>query len=96
MIAYNAGFKEQTVDSLIGFIENPANRTADILPDIQVHAAQVHSWNALDENEKKVVNNDPQAAGESKTVDPEMMKRYSRFAVEEIIRRGNKNATAPG
>jgi hypothetical protein len=59
MIANNNTFKEQTVDALIGFIENPANRTADILPDLQVHAAQVWSWNALSEEEKKVQNNDP-------------------------------------
>jgi len=30
------------------------------------------------------------------TVNEEMMKRYSRFAVEEIIRRSNKGSDAPG
>ena len=29
------------------------------------------------------------------SVDAEMMKRYSRFAVEEIIRRSNKAGQAP-
>ena len=96
MIANNATFKEQTVDSVIGFVENPANRTADVVADIPVQAAQIHSWNALNEEEKAVVSNDPQAAGESKTINQEMMKRYTRFAVEEVIRRMNKNGSAPG
>ena len=96
MIANNNQFKEQTVDALISFIQNPASRTADVLPDLTVHAAQAWSWNALSEEEKKVENNDPQAAGESKTIDPETMKRYSRFSVEEIIRRMLKNAQPLG
>ena len=96
MVGNNAGFKKQVVESLVGFIENPASRTADIVPDILVQAAQAYAWNSLPAEEKAVVNDDPQAAGEAMTVSPEMMKRYSRFAVEEIIRRSNKGSDAPG
>jgi len=38
-MASNDQFKEQTVDSIIGFLTNPASRTADVIADIQVHAA---------------------------------------------------------
>ena len=96
MVGNNAGFKKQVVESLVGFIENPASRTADIVPDIMVQAAQAFAWNSLPADEKAVVNDDPQAAGEAMTVNEEMMKRYSRFAVEEIIRRSNKGSDAPG
>ena len=95
MIANNGSFKKQIVEALVGFIENPASRTADVIPDIQVQVAQAHSWNSLPEEQKAVVNDDPQAAGEKMTVNPEMMQRYSRFAVEEIIRRSNQQTTAP-
>ena len=95
MIANNGGFKKQVVEALVGFIENPASRTADVVPDIQVQVAQAHSWSCLPEAQKAVVNDDPQAAGEKTTVNAEMMQRYSRFAVEEIIRRSNAQTTAP-
>ena len=95
MIANNGGFKKQVVEALVGFIENPASRTADVVPDIQVQVAQAHSWSCLPEAQKAVVNDDPQAAGEKMTVSPEMMQRYSRFAVEEVIRRSNAQTTAP-
>jgi len=38
-MASNAQFKEQTIDSIIGFLANPASRTADAIADLQVHAA---------------------------------------------------------
>ena len=66
-----------------------------MVPDIQVQVAQAHSWNCLPEEQKAVVNDDPQAAGENRTVSPEMMQRFSRFAVEEIVRRSNTQTTAP-
>ena len=39
MLATNDKFKEEVVDNLIGFIENPANRTADVHADLGVLAA---------------------------------------------------------
>jgi len=47
MVGNNQGFKKQVVESLVGFIENPASRTADIVPDIMVQAAQAYAWNSL-------------------------------------------------
>ena len=47
MVAKNNGFKKQVVEQLIGFIENPANRTADIVPDIMVQAAQAYAFCSL-------------------------------------------------
>ena len=96
MVGNNGGFKKQVVEQLIGFVENPASRTADVVPDISVQAAQAYAWSQLPADQKAVVNDDPQAAGESMTVSEEMSKRYSRFAVEEIIRRSNKGTDAPG
>ena len=96
MIAKNNGFKKQVVEQLVGFIESPANRTADIVPDIMVQAAKAYAWCSLPAGQKAVVNDDPQAAGESMTVNDDMIKRYSRFVVEEIIRRSDKGSDALG
>ena len=91
MLATNDKFKEEVVDNLIGFIENPANRTADVHADLGVLAAQAWSWNRLPAEQKDVVNNDPQAMGEPKTIDQAGFKRFTRYAVEEILRRKLKN-----
>ena len=69
MLATNDKFKEEVVDNIIGFLENPANRTADVHADLGVLAAQAWCWNRLPEEQRKVINNDPQAMGESKTID---------------------------
>ena len=44
MMKTNSEFKKQTVESIVGFLENPANRMVDVIPDLFVHAAQCWSW----------------------------------------------------
>ena len=43
----------------MGFIANPLSRTADVVAELGVLAAQVHSWSQLTEEERKIVNEDP-------------------------------------
>ena len=52
MLATNAGFKQQTVEALVAFCENPANRTADVVADIPILTAQAWCWNSLPEEQK--------------------------------------------
>ena len=52
MIASNSTFREQTVDSLIGFLQNALSRTADVVSDIPVLTAQAWCWSRLPEEHK--------------------------------------------
>lgn len=88
----SATFKEQTVDAMNSFFASPASRTADVVADIGVLTTQVWCWNSLPEDQKAVERADPQAAEEAKGVEQEDMKKYSRFAVEEMLRRTLKKA----
>ena len=65
------------------------------MADLNVLVAQALSWNSLTDEEKAVEISDPQAAEENKA-DPvrEDFKKFSRFAVEEIMRR-NLKTTGP-
>ncbi len=62
-----------------------------MVADINVLTAQAVIWNSLSEEEKACdVADDPQAAEETKGVDANQFKKFSRYAVEELTRRLNK------
>ena len=44
MIGNNNQFKQQTVEALVGFLQNAASRTADQVADIGVLTAQAYAW----------------------------------------------------
>ena len=92
MMARNDTFKQQIVDQLVGFMNSPAARTADVVAEMNVLTAQAYIWNSLTPEEQAVnIAEDTQAAEESKNaVDTSQFKKYSSFAVEETMRRGNK------
>ena len=96
IIGHNNTFRGQTVESVIGFLQNPLNRTADIVADIPVLTAQTWCYSRLPEEQKQIQSDDPQAQEETKSVEPEQMKKYSRFAVEEMLRRRLKKAEPLG
>ena len=97
MMATNETFRQQTVEYLSGFISSPLSRTADVVADLPVLVAQALSWNSLTDEEKTVEIADPQAAEES-IAGParEDFKKFSRFAVEEIMRRQLKTTDSIG
>ena len=62
-----------------------------MVAEINVLVAQAWIWNSLSEEEKAVnIVDDPQAAEETKGVDASQFKKFSRYAVEEITRRGHR------
>ena len=96
MIGSNNTFKQQTIEALLGFLNNPAGRTADVVADVGVLAAQIYAWSQLPEDQRYPAIEDPQAAGESNTVPPDQLGKFARFAVEEMLRRQQKIKDAPG
>ena len=96
IIASNNTFRGQTIESVIGFLQNPLSRTADAVADIPVLTAQTWCYSRLPEEQKQIQSNDPQAEEETKSVEPEQMKKYSRYAVEEMMRRRLKRAEPLG
>ena len=96
MIGSNNTFKQQTIEALLGFLNNPAGRTADVVADVGVLAAQMYAWSQLPEDQRYPAIEDPQAAGESNTVPADQLGKFARFAVEEMLRRQQKIKDAPG
>jgi len=54
LLATNETFKKQTVEAIVGFLEAPLNRTADVVADLGVLTAQAWSWNQLPVDQKQV------------------------------------------
>ena len=92
IIASNSTFRGQTIESVVGFLQNPLSRTADVVADIPVLTAQTWCYSRLPEEQKQIQSEDPQAQEETKSIEPQQMKKYSRFVVEEMMRRRLKRA----
>lgn len=87
MLKTNATFRQQTVEALVGFVQGAHNRTADVVADLRVLTAQVWCWSKLPEDVRDIEADDPQAAGEKKSLDKADFKKFARFTIEELLRR---------
>ena len=69
------------------FTSYAQKRTADVVEDIGLLTSQAWCWSKLPERKKKVVE-DPQSEDFGKRICADDFKRFARFAIEEILRRG--------
>jgi len=91
MIRSNRTFRGQIVDQVSAFVTDPLSRTADVVSDVRVLAAQLLSWLSLPEEERKVESADPQAAfEEEKKIEAPELKTFTRYVIEEHMRRIQK------
>ena len=81
-------FREGFVEQMNRFMDHPAGRTIDAVPDLRVLLAQVISYGELTDEEREIPNENPQAMDEDKkVVDMNDMEFFARVWVEEALRR---------
>lgn len=80
--------KRQIVNQFNAFATDPASRTADVINSVEVLAIQAYVYNTLTAEQKQLKSDDPQQLCESQ--DLENANKFSRFAVEELLRRKQK------
>ena len=65
-----------------------SKRTADVVEDIGLLTSQAWCWNKLPEKRREKVIEDPQSDDFGKKFGADDFKKFARFAIEEILRRG--------
>ena len=63
------------MEKLLGFLENPASRTVDVISDLYVHTAQCWALFQLPEEERKC-SNDPQ------NIEPQVDEEESKESID--------------
>jgi hypothetical protein len=76
------------------FASNPASRTADAIPSIQVLIAQVISLLELPQENRVIKNTDPQSNQGDLKLEIDITK-FCQAAVEEVMRRMQKKDAQP-
>ena len=73
---------------MAAFVAHAANRTADVIASIPVLTAQYLAFMSLSDEQRQIQNVDPQAMEEEvKEASKDDLKKFARFATEEVLRR---------
>lgn len=94
LVEQNESLKRQIIEQANSFAKNPANRTADIVPSIQVLIAQVIACLELPEASQIIKNSDPQSDQGDLKLEIDV-KKFCQSAVEEVMRRMQKKDAQP-
>ena len=84
-------FKTNLIEQVNNFINDPLQRTIDVIQDLRVLLVQLYCFNKLPDEDKKIISEDPQTLGEEMTILADQMDVFTRFWVEEAHRRQNSN-----
>ena len=84
LIRTNEGLKQQIISRVNEFINQPAQRTADVVSSIQILTAQYLTLLQLGEEDHST--KDPNDEHKMITIDKQERK-FARFALEELARR---------
>ena len=94
LLEYNEALRTKVIQQSNAFIEDPQNRTADVVSSIQVLAAQLVALKRL-EKEKLQISRGPQ--DECPVSLNKNFLPLARFGIEEIMRRMlKKGQSVPG
>ncbi len=89
MIGSNDAFKKQIIEQANMFASQPLNRTADVIPSIQLLTAQLVGLSMLPIDQQEIHNMDPQSTTEHCKINFNFTD-FARAATEEILRRSMK------